>query len=113
MTHGERVKVIRNSLGLTLQSFGRPLGVTKTAICKLTDQMAKAICRQYNANYDYLMFGDGNMFHELSEAALDELCCHLDESDRSFIKTYITLPPNIRRSLRGNLNAFVESNGAI
>ena len=27
MTHGERVKVIRNSLGLTLQSFGRPLGV--------------------------------------------------------------------------------------
>lgn len=120
MTHGERVKVIRNSLGLTLQSFGRPLGVTKTAICniekgnrKLTDQMAKAICRQYNANYDYLMFVDGNMFHELSEAALDELCCHLDESDRSFIKTYITLPPNIRRSLRGNLNAFVESNGAI
>lgn len=36
MTHGERVKVIRNSLGLTLQSFGRPLGVTKTAICNIT-----------------------------------------------------------------------------
>lgn len=35
MTHGERVKVIRNSLGLTLQSFGRPLGVTKTAICNI------------------------------------------------------------------------------
>lgn len=35
MTQGERVKVIRNSLGLTLQSFGRPLGVTKTAICNI------------------------------------------------------------------------------
>ena len=63
MTHGERVKEIRKTLNLTLEKFGEKLGVGKTAISNiekgnrnLTDQMAKAICREYNVNYDYLIY---------------------------------------------------------
>ena len=66
MTQGERVRDIRKELGLTLEKFGEKLGVGKTAISKiekgensLTDQMLKAICREYNVNYDYIMNGDG------------------------------------------------------
>ena len=35
MTQGERIKDVRNSLGLTLEKFGEKLGVTKTAISRL------------------------------------------------------------------------------
>lgn len=46
MTQGERIKEVRNSLGLTLEKFGDRLGVTKVAISNiekgnrnLTEQM--------------------------------------------------------------------------
>lgn len=52
----ERVKELRTTLGLTMEKFGKKLGVGKTAISKiekgensLTDQMLKAIC---NVNWD-------------------------------------------------------------
>lgn len=46
MTQGERVRIVRKDLSLTLESFGKKLGVGKTAIYKiekeensLTDRM--------------------------------------------------------------------------
>ena len=59
MTQGERVREIRKALSLTLEKFGDKLGVGKTAISKiekgersLTEQMTKAICREFNVDYD-------------------------------------------------------------
>ena len=34
MTSGERVKILRDELNLTLEKFGERLGVTKTAISR-------------------------------------------------------------------------------
>jgi len=72
MTQGERVKSVRKSCNLTLEKFGERLGVTKTAISyvesdkrNLTEQMLKAICREFNVNEDWLRTGTGgfeNMF---------------------------------------------------
>lgn len=71
ITKGERVKILRKDLGLTLEKFGERLGVTKVAISKiekgirnLTNQMAKAICREYHVNYEWLVNGDGEMFSD-------------------------------------------------
>lgn len=73
MTQGERVKAIRKALGLTLEKFGQPLGVKKNAISQiengrngLTDQMAKAICREFNVNIEWLQNGAGEMFAEIN-----------------------------------------------
>lgn len=73
MTQGERVKAIRKALGLTLEKFGQPLGVKKNAISQiengrngLTDQMAKAICREFNVNMEWLQNGAGEMFAEIN-----------------------------------------------
>ncbi len=105
MTQGERIKTIRKTLGLTLEKFGENLGVTKVAISNiekenrnLTEQMALAICREYNVNYDYLMTGEGEMFDNLPETVLDELCQQydLDEYDRFLIELYISLPAELR-----------------
>lgn len=72
MTQGERIKSVRKSCNLTLEKFGERLGVTKTAISyvesdkrNLTEQMLKAICREFNVNEDWLRTGTGgfeNMF---------------------------------------------------
>ena len=57
MTQGERVKYLRDNLGMTLERFGNPLGVRKTTISRiekgernLTNQMLAAICKQYSVN---------------------------------------------------------------
>lgn len=112
MTQGERVKAIRKHLSLTLEKFGNNLGVGKTAISKieknernLTNQMAKSICREYHVNYDYLIYGDGEMFDNLPETLLDELCdqYNLDEIDRSIINLYLTLPDETRDIIKNRL----------
>lgn len=109
MTQGERVREIRKELGLTLEKFGEKLGVKKNAISQLengrnalTDQMVKAICREYNVNYDYLMNGEGEMFDDLPQTVLDELCAQydLDDLDRTLVEMYIEMPEQVRGYLK-------------
>lgn len=71
MTQAERIKAVRKALGLTMDKFGDKLGVTKVAISRLesgernlTEQMAKAICREFNVNYAWLVDELGEMFME-------------------------------------------------
>ena len=74
MTQGERVKEIRKSLEMTMEQFGNKLGVTKVAISNiekekrnLTEQMIRAICREFNVSEEWLKTGDGEMYQQLSE----------------------------------------------
>lgn len=120
MTQGERVRQIRKALDLTLEKFGERLGVGKTAFSKiekgersLTDQMALAICREYNVNYDYLIYGDGEMFDNLPETIMDELCAQydLDDLDRALIEIYITLPADFRKTVKDKIrNVILKEN---
>ena len=109
MTQGERVREIRKELNLTLEKFGEKLGVGKTAISKiekgensLTDQMLKSICREYNVSYDYLMNGEGEMFDDLPQTVLDELCVqyNLDDLDKSLVEMYLEMPEQVREYLK-------------
>ena len=109
MTQGERIKEIRTTLGKTLEEFGEKLGVQKSSISKiergdraLTDQMARSICREYNVSYDFLITGEGEMFDNLPETVLDELCQQydLDEYDRFLIELYISLPAELRAAAK-------------
>ena len=74
MTQGERVKEIRKSLEMTMEQFGSRLGVTKVAISRiekgernLTEQMSRAICREFNVSEEWLKTGEGEMYQQLSE----------------------------------------------
>ena len=74
LTQGERLRELRKSLNLTLEKFGEPLGVKKSAISGietgsrgLTEQMLKAICREYSVNEDWLKNGVGEMFRKPSD----------------------------------------------
>lgn len=109
MTQGERVKLIRKDLGMTLEQFGECLGVQRSAISKiergernLTDQMVKSICREYRVNYDYLIYGDGEMFGALPDTILNELCeqYNLDSDDKELLQRYIDLSPDERKAVK-------------
>ncbi len=117
MTTGERVKEIRKTLNLTLEKFGEKLGVGKTAISKiekdernLTDQMAKSICREYNVNYDYLIYEEGEMFSDLPQTILDELCAQysLNDFDKAIIELYVNTPLELRQEVKKKMKEFIQ-----
>lgn len=117
MTTGERVKGIRKTLNLTLEKFGEKLGVGKTAISKiekdernLTDQMAKSICREYNVNYDYLIYEEGEMFSDLPQTILDELCAQysLNDFDKAIIELYVNTPLELRQEVKKKMKEFIQ-----
>lgn len=91
----ERIKKIRKYYGLTLESFGQKLGVTKTAISRLekgernvTEQMILSICREFNINEDWFRNGgpDDKMTkteYEISE--LNDFCAEISAGKDPFI----------------------------
>lgn len=120
MTQTERVRQIRKSLNLTMEKFGERLGVTKTAISliesgknSLTDANAKAICRTYNVNYDWLIDGEGEMFSDVPKTVLDELCkqYNLDDFDRALVEMYIALPEACRNSVKSEIRNMIQKLG--
>lgn len=120
MTQGERIREIRKALGLTLEKFGEKLGVTRVAISNiengnrnLTDQMARSICREYNVSYDYLIYGEGEMFDDLPQTILDELCRQydLDDFDRALVEMYIGLPDDVRAALKAEMRKMIAKIG--
>lgn len=113
----ERVKQIRQYLDLSQEAFGNALGVTKTAICGiesgrrgLTEQMAKAICREFNVNYDWLKDGEGDMFDAVPETLVDELGqeFNLDDLDRRIILGYLQLPESDRGAIKRYIQGLFE-----
>ena len=121
MTQGERVKEIRRSLKLTLEKFGERLGVGKTAISKiekgennLSPQMMKAICNEYRVNYEYLESGTGEMFSDVPQTVVDELCAQydLDEFDRIMIQEYLKLDESSRNVLKAYIRSIMKRVGS-
>lgn len=120
MTQGERVKEIRKSLGLTLEKFGEKLGVTKTTISRiekgvnnLTEQMTVSICREYDVNYDYLMYGEGDMFSDLPQTIIEELAAQfgLSDFDKSIIEMYVSLPEDFRKLIKEKAEEMLCKHG--
>lgn len=101
MTQGERIREARNALGLTLEKFGDRLGVTKVAISNLekgnrnlTEQMTKAICREFNVDYMWLTTGDGEMFIDTDDdfiERIDRIMAGEDEARKNLFKFMLEL----------------------
>ena len=117
MTQGERVKKVRKSKEMTMEKFGERLGVTRTAISNiekgyrgLTEQMLKAICREFNVNETWLRTGDGDMPQKLSEEEeIADLVSDLLENGKNnefygiileIIRTYNELSPGSQEVIK-------------
>ena len=97
----ERLIVLRKSLSLSQEAFGKRLGVTGTAISRIeignrgiTEQMILAICREFNVNHAWFTEGIGEMFANIPETILDELALQFDLSDKEkeLISDFCNMP---------------------
>ena len=104
----ERIKELRKELGLTLEQFGKRIGVTKVAISNIekgkrnvTEQMFKSVCREFNVNEEWLRNGSGDMFNEPSYFNLDEFLAEkgASELEVELTKAYFSIDPEIRHSM--------------
>lgn len=101
MTQGERIREVRKALNLTLEKFGGKLGVGKTAISKLekdennlTEQMTKAICREFHVDYIWLTTGEGEMFLDADDdfkEQIDQIMASETDARKNLFKFMLTL----------------------
>ena len=99
MTQGERIREVRKALGLTLEKFGEKIGMKKNSVSQLengknsvTEQVVKAICREYNVDYMWLTTGDGEMFIDTDDdfiERIDRIMAGENESRKNMIKTLL------------------------
>ncbi|MDY6146194.1 MAG: helix-turn-helix transcriptional regulator [Peptoniphilaceae bacterium] len=102
----ERVKAIRQALGLSGEKFGKGIGLTRMAISNienakynLTEQTLLSICREYGVNENWLRTGEGEMFRSTDELSLDEMAdaAHADPLEIQIVKAYFSIDPEIRK----------------
>lgn len=101
MTQGERIREVRKALGLTLEKFGEKIGMKKNSVSQLengknsvTEQVVKAICREYNVDYMWLTTGDGEMFIDTDDdfiERIDRIMAGEDEARKSLFKFMLDL----------------------
>lgn len=126
MTQGERVKTVRKSKEMTMEEFGKRLGVTRTAISNiekgyrgLTEQMLKSICREFSVDEEWLRTGDGDMPQKFSEEEeVAALVSDLLEDGREnpffgiileIVQTYNELSPASQKVLQEASKKLVEN----
>ena len=103
----KRINKLRKALGLTLEKFGKRLGVGKSVLsqienghCNVTDQMFKSICREFNVNEEWLRDGTGDMFRLPDDETAALVSDLLEDADDDFygmvldvVRTYQQLQP--------------------
>ena len=69
MTENERVKAVRKSMSLTQDDFGKVVGISGAAVSNIekgsrnvTEQMRRAICREFHVRETWLREEIGEMF---------------------------------------------------
>lgn len=111
---GQRVRIIRKELGLTLEKMGEYLGVKKSTLSNiesgrtdLTERMLKSICRELNVNEEFLRYGTGEMFSVPEDETAAIVSDLLEDADDEFYKmvldvvhTYQQLQPDSKEVLR-------------
>lgn len=119
----ERIKMLRKELGLTMEKFGNRLGVKKNSVSQwenginnITDQMFKAICREFSVSEEWLRFGKGDMFvipDDEDAVLVSDLLENTDDvfyqSVLELIRTYKQLQPESQQVLRNVLQQFAEN----
>lgn len=115
----ERIKLLRKTfLKLNQESFGKRLGVTNAAISKIeaginqvTDQMVRAICREFNVNYIWLTTGEGEIFYESDYdyvELIDQIMAGEEEFPKQIFKLFTKFDKEDWKALERMIDKFIE-----
>lgn len=114
----ERFIELRKTLGLTMEEFGKRLGVTRSAISNIesgrrgiTEQMIVAACREFNASDTWIRNGEGEMLLEEPGNDIDALARHyeLNELETILLRKFLSLSDAQRKAVNNFiLDVFSE-----
>lgn len=93
----ERIKKLRQELGLSQDEFGRRLGVTRGAVTNIElnkvepkPLFVELICREFNVSEEWLRTGEGEMFKPKSRnEELYEFLHKVENSDSGCIQAQL------------------------
>ena len=101
----DRVKLLRNEIGLTQTEFGNKIGFKQNTIGQMengqrgiTDRAIILICQSFNVNEEWLRTGEGKMFRPEDTFSLDEYVRTHGFSDVELriLKAYLDIPKDLR-----------------
>lgn len=118
MTQGERVREVRKKLSMTMEKFGKRIGVGKSSISNiengqrsLTEHMTKSICREFNVDYMWLTTGEGEMFADSDldfYNRIDQIMAGEDENVKCFFKSLLELSDDEIDALDSLLDKVIQ-----
>ena len=103
-----RLKQVRLQLKLSQKEFGNHLFLSQDQISllergkrNLIDRTLNDICRTFNVNEEWLLYGTGSIFVESDTFSLDAFCEQRKATDleKEIIKAYLDLDPDIRKKV--------------
>lgn len=109
MSINERVKAVRNALGLTQKEFGQKLTLAQTYLSQIekgdrdaTEKIQKLICLTFNVSESWLQTGTGEMFIESDSTIVSQLSDEygLDAFEKAMISGFISMKPEQRAMLK-------------
>lgn len=108
----QRLKQIRKHFHLTQEDFADRLGIKRSAISNYEigrnepiDAVVSLICREFNVNERWLRTGEGEMFDQREENAVERLCVelHASELESRIVRAYFSIDPRIREAFMQQL----------
>lgn len=124
MTENERIRIVRKDHDLTMEEFGKRLGVAKNTISQIesgknavTNQMRVAICKEFNVNETWLRTGDesgGKYLQKTVEDEITDLFTEImnapeDDNLRSLARAFARLSPKQRQDAADLAAALAEA----
>lgn len=104
-----RLKELRNHLGLSQKDFGNKIFLSQDHISSLesgrralTDRSIKDICNEFNVNEEWLRFGKGKMFKDITDS--------IDAPDhiKEILKKFMELSEDDQNKMNKILDAFIS-----
>jgi len=94
----ERIRELRNHLGISRSAFGKKIGVSGDVVnnlergrVEIKEDRIKLICSTFGVNADWLRYGKGNMFPDISrnQEISNFVNNAMELPDRAFKKRFI------------------------
>jgi transcriptional regulator with XRE-family HTH domain len=101
-----RVKEVRTAHKLSQPKFAERLGVTRDVIANIEtgrvepkEPLLMLMCRIYDINYDWLMYGEGNRDADSDDSIVMTIKekYDIDDLDEKVIREYLELTPEQRK----------------
>lgn len=117
MTVGERVKFIREDLGLSQAGLGSTMGVSRDVInnierdrVKNPDTILRLFCKTHRVSYLFITEGFGDPYIGVPSIIMDDVIeeYDLDEIDKLLIEEYVRLDKNTRTAFKQYLSRVFE-----